>query len=54
LLLFAYFFFCFKQKTIRVKESDLHFPNINIAILQLLVASLDYIFVGCVFYFWHW
>jgi len=51
LLLFAYFFFCFKQKRIRVKETDLHFPNIKIASLQLLVASLDYIFVGCVFYF---
>jgi phosphatidylglycerol lysyltransferase len=51
LFLISYFFFCLTQKSFRIKSHEIHFPKINIAFLQLIVATLDYVLVGCVFFF---
>jgi hypothetical protein len=44
LILFSYFFFCLTQRSFTFKKHDITFPKINIAFLQLVVAThLDYV-----------
>ncbi|OPY18502.1 MAG: lysyl-tRNA synthetase [Methanomethylovorans sp. PtaU1.Bin093] len=51
LILFSYFFFCITQRSFKIKNHEINFPKINIAFLQLIVATLDYVLIGCVFFF---
>jgi len=50
-LLLIYLILCLFQKAFKVRDYEIRFPYIRIALLQIFISSLDYIFAGSILYF---